>query len=420
MATDFGNVPANVTLPILFTTYGKTNGESITMSGLAVTDIEVYKSTSVTQRASDNGYALVDTDGIDIDGVTGLHGISIDLSDNSDAGFYAAGSFYTVVVSTITVDSQTVTFIAATFRIVAAENTSGTPVVDLDLGRAFTAQAGGATSVTLDASASSTSNYYNGWLIYPISGTGARQAPQVITAYNGSTKVATIARHWATTTDSTTVFRMWPSAVSVEAWKLGTVPTPNFTGYPLTEVGRWANGAVPTPNQTGVPRVEVTHINNVSASSVTTVSSHIGTSGANTPQTGDAYARLGAPAGASVSADIATKSTQTSVDDIPTNAELATALGTSDDAVLAAIAALNNLSSSQAFTSVLTTQLTESYAADGTAPTLAQAIFLIQQSLHEFAISGTTRTVKKLDGSSTAATFTLDSATAPTSTTRAS
>jgi len=36
--------------------------------------------------------------------------------------------------------------------------------------------------------------------------------------------------------------------------------------------------------------------------------------------------------------------TQASVDDLPTNAELATALGTADDAVLAAIAALNNLS----------------------------------------------------------------------------
>lgn len=51
--------------------------------------------------------------------------------------------------------------------------------------------------------------------------------------------------------------------------------------------------------------------------------------------TGDPFVRLGAPAGASVSADIA---------DLPTNAELATALGTADDAVLAAIAALNNLS----------------------------------------------------------------------------
>jgi hypothetical protein len=69
---------------------------------------------------------------------------------------------------------------------------------------------------------------------------------------------------------------------------------------------------------------------------------------------------------------------------------------------------------------ILTTQMTEAYAADGTAPTLAQAIFLIQQSLHEFAISSTTRTVKKLDGTSTAATFTLDDATSPTSTTRAS
>lgn len=38
---------------------------------------------------------------------------------------------------------------------------------------------------------------------------------------------------------------------------------------------------------------------------------------------------------------------QTSVDDLPTNAELATALGTADDATLAAIAALNNLSAAQ-------------------------------------------------------------------------
>jgi len=73
----------------------------------------------------------------------------------------------------------------------------------------------------------------------------------------------------------------------------------------------------------------------------------------------------------------------------------------------------------QNFAAVLTTALTESYAADNVAPTLAQAIMLIQQSLHEFAISSTTRTVKKLDGSTTAATFTLDSATSPTSTTRA-
>jgi len=68
---------------------------------------------------------------------------------------------------------------------------------------------------------------------------------------------------------------------------------------------------------------------------------------------------------------------------------------------------------------MLTTAMTESYNADGAAPTLAQALFGILQGLTEFSISGTTLTVKKLDGSTTAMTFTLNSASAPTSRTRA-
>ena len=68
---------------------------------------------------------------------------------------------------------------------------------------------------------------------------------------------------------------------------------------------------------------------------------------------------------------------------------------------------------------ILTTQMTEAYAADGVAPTLAQAIFAILQQAGEFAISGTTITVKKLDGSTTAMTFTVNDSTNPTSRTRA-
>ncbi len=68
---------------------------------------------------------------------------------------------------------------------------------------------------------------------------------------------------------------------------------------------------------------------------------------------------------------------------------------------------------------IVNTALTESYAADGAAPTLAQALFMILQNGGEFSISGTTLTVKKLDGTTTAMTFTLDSATNPTSRTRA-
>ena len=46
----------------------------------------------------------------------------------------------------------------------------------------------------------------------------------------------------------------------------------------------------------------------------------------------------------------------------------------------AGFAALNDISVAD----VLTTQMTEAYAADGVAPTLAQALFLIQQKLGDF------------------------------------
>lgn len=128
MSIPRNNYPAGSTVYIPFTSYNSA-GASVTLTGLAVTDIEIYKNGSVTQRASDNGYTLLDTDGIDFDGITGLHGFSIDLNDNSDSGFYAVGSEYWVVVSAVTIDSQTVIFIADRFRIVEAETTAGRPHV---------------------------------------------------------------------------------------------------------------------------------------------------------------------------------------------------------------------------------------------------------------------------------------------------
>ena len=82
----------------------------------------------------------------------------------------------------------------------------------------------------------------------------------------------------------------------------------------------------------------------------------------------------------------------------------------------ALINGLNDLAGSE----ILTTALAESYSADGAAPTLSQAIFLILQFLYERNTAGTAVTVKKLDGATTAAGLTLDSATTPTSITRSS
>jgi hypothetical protein len=125
-------VPSGDVLPVLFSTYDGGTGASLTMSGLAVTDIEIYKDGSVTQRSSDAGYTLLDTDGIDFDSLTGIHGFSIDTSDNTDAGFYTVGAWYHVVVSSVTVDAQTVSFIACAFRLMAAESVAAKPKVDVD------------------------------------------------------------------------------------------------------------------------------------------------------------------------------------------------------------------------------------------------------------------------------------------------
>lgn len=87
--------------------------------------------------------------------------------------------------------------------------------------------------------------------------------------------------------------------------------------------------------------------------------------------------------------------TAVDTDALPTNAELTTALNT-----------------------LMTTALMESYAADGATMTPAQALYEIRGLLSEFSVSGVTMTVKKKDGSTAAATYTLDSAVTPTSITR--
>lgn len=69
---------------------------------------------------------------------------------------------------------------------------------------------------------------------------------------------------------------------------------------------------------------------------------------------------------------------------------------------------------------LLTTQMVESYAADGVVPTLAQCLLLTLQSTGEFGIVGTNKTVRRLDGSTTAGVFGLDDSSNPTDITRSS
>jgi hypothetical protein len=144
----------------------------------------------------------------------------------------------------------------------------------------------------------------------------------------------------------------------------------------------------------------------------------------NTVQTGDSFARLGAPAGASVSADIAAIEAQT--DDIGAAGAGLTALASatelakvpkSDGTATWNATALASLQ--QEATDALETTIADSIPADGTRPTVKQALYILTQFMLERAVSGTTVTVKKADGSTTLFTLTLNDGTTPTSITRA-
>lgn len=67
---------------------------------------------------------------------------------------------------------------------------------------------------------------------------------------------------------------------------------------------------------------------------------------------------------------------------------------------------------------VLDSTIADSVPADGSRPNIPQALYMLVQLMTEKAVSGTTVTVKKPDGSTTLLTLTLDDATNPTSITR--
>lgn len=218
----------------------------------------------------------------------------------------------------------------STYEIMAAPNLNST--------NEGLAQAGGASSITLNSSGSAIDNTYNGQVVVLRTGLGQDQS-RVITAYNGTTKVATVDTAWVTNPDST-------------------------SGYMVMQACR---------------------LDSTISTAVTAVKAKTDNLPAAPASTGDAMTLTAAYNAAKTAAQVS---------DIPTTAQNAAA--------------------------VLTTQMTESYAAFHASPTLAQAAFEVRAILAESAISGTTRTSKKIDGSTTARTYTLDSSTAPTSITTAS
>lgn len=145
-----GTVRPGRTIYIPFESFASSTGAPITLTGLATSDILVYKDGGTTERASASGYTLLDTDGIDFDGKTGIHGVSISLADNTTAGFWGAGSRYFVVIGDVTVDSQTMRFVAAEFTIGYPGALLDTTIATLATQTSFTLTAGPAEDDALN------------------------------------------------------------------------------------------------------------------------------------------------------------------------------------------------------------------------------------------------------------------------------
>lgn len=200
MSSYLGDYAPDETVFVYFDSFTSA-GASVTLTGLAAADIEIYRGSSMTQRASDNGYTLLDTDGIDLDARTGIHGFSIDLSDNSDAGFYRPGEDYNIIVDAVTIDGNTVRFVSRTFSIMnrAPYNTGN--------GVLFQVETSGSNSSTQIQTTlgEATDDHYVNKLLTMITGALAGATVQV-TAYTGSTGVLV---HGAWPTGETPAVNDW-------------------------------------------------------------------------------------------------------------------------------------------------------------------------------------------------------------------
>jgi hypothetical protein len=82
--------------------------------------LRIFKDNSNVQRTSASGI----TDTVSFDGIAGTNLITIDLSDNADAGFYAAGHDYFVMRPSMTIDGVTVSVFVGMFSIQNRVNAS--------------------------------------------------------------------------------------------------------------------------------------------------------------------------------------------------------------------------------------------------------------------------------------------------------
>lgn len=202
----------------------------------------------------------------------------------SSSGGDATAANQAAIITHLT-DIKGATFVGATDSIEAIRNRGDAAWITggssgLSSLASGTAQGGAGNSITLASGESATNNLFNGTRVLITGGTGAGQA-RIITGYTGATKVAAIYPIWVTQPDATSGYEVQAAEANI-----GAV---NNDAQSMIDLKDFVDfGYDPATNKVqGV----------VLADTVTTLTGH-------TAQTGDSFARLGNPAGASIAADL--------------------------------------------------------------------------------------------------------------------
>lgn len=198
-----------------------TTGEAVTdlaynSSGLAIWYRREGAATTSITPASLGSVSTAHTDGGFIHVGNGIYRI-----DSPDAAFSSGVSgvmfsatadgayFYPVYVQLVGFNPADGVRLGLTALPNAAVNATGGLMTAK---RGGTAQAGASSTITLDAGASSSDDFYVGDVVQIVGGTGAGQS-RIITDYVGSTKVATVDTAWTTNPSSDSVFVLIPQGI---------------------------------------------------------------------------------------------------------------------------------------------------------------------------------------------------------------
>ena len=349
-ATDTATVaPAWITNPAADSTYEMILG-SVNVDAWNGADVSALNDVSTAQVNTEIDTALAD---IGLDHLISATVTGTDVANNSIIAQMVADD---VTADWDTFDNTADSLEALRNRGDAAWTTgSGTGLTALATG---TAQSGGATSIQLASGEAFANDEPNGNTICVISGTGAGQC-RVVTDYVGGTDTATVAPAWITNPASGSGYEMILGSVNVSVWDGTDVTTALETSADI--VAAWASENCAAPAAGSFEEQLCTDVDAVLTDTSTTLDNlvddletrltaaragYLDNLNGHTAQTGDNFARLGAPVGASISADLQTIEGQT--DDIGVaGAGLTEAGGTGDQ-----FTALNDLDAAGVRTAV--------------------------------------------------------------------